>query len=265
MRNAQWLSMIDELPFRLLPAQVLKDFGVEGVEGFSSGQPFPESNLVGRARLHPAVVDDTIDRVLKRFEGRPFTWVVGPETKPPDLPARLHTRGFSAGPVLDGMVFFPPVPKTRVHSRWLVKKATWAEVLEHASILAPAYGHGMSAEAFRHVLKSLAQSATDDGEIYLAFAPDLPTPIGYGVMLPLGDRAVFLSGSATLPEWRHQGVYRSLVLQRMQDAFQAGAEAALITAVTTTSAPICQRLGFQTCCQIQQWCGNPLAEPSIPD
>lgn len=198
---------------------------------------------------------------MGRFQGLPFTWVVGPATLPDDLPTYLQAHGMNPGPTLDGMVMRPPLGDRPGRQRWAVHRAPWTEVLDHASTLAPAYGHRMSAEAFHHVVRSLGQSASGASEIYLAVADDLRTPIGFGVTVPVNDRAVFLSGSATLPEWRHQGVYRSLVLQRVHDTFQAGMEAALITAVTTTSVPICRRLGFESVCQIQQWYGHQVPSP----
>lgn len=40
----RWVSLIDQLPFCLLPDPMRRVLGVEDVEGFASGQPFPEAN-----------------------------------------------------------------------------------------------------------------------------------------------------------------------------------------------------------------------------
>jgi len=47
-----------------------------------------------------------------------------------------------------------------------------------------------------------------------------------------------------IPGVRGRGVYTSLVARRMADAYRDGARAAVIQAVRSTSAPICQKHGF---------------------
>lgn len=252
--DASWLAALDSLPFSLLPDGVLDSFGVDGVVGFYTGQPMPEANVVGQARLERGNVDTTITQIAERFATVPYLWTVGPLSTPDNLPERLEHHGLRAGATLVGMVF-DAQDVMAPDSPWNVKRVTLDEALRHAEPLAGAYGMGMTAKSFGHVLRSVGASSAG-AAVYLAKDRATSAVVGYGVSVPLGSRVVFLSGSATVPAFRGRGVYRALVGARLHAAFTAGVEAALITAVADTSAPICARMGFRACCTIQQWYGN---------
>jgi len=73
---------------------------------------------------------------------------------------------------------------------------------------------------------------------------------------------VVLFCAATLEAYRGQGVYTSLVARRLADAHSDGAQAAVIQAVRTTSAPICQKLGFVEMCGLEWYAWFP--EETVP-
>jgi GNAT superfamily N-acetyltransferase len=58
------------------------------------------------------------------------------------------------------------------------------------------------------------------------------------------ERAVFMGGALTLPEWRGRGAYRALVHARWRDATAAG-RPLLVTQSEPMSQPILLRLGFE--------------------
>ena len=58
------------------------------------------------------------------------------------------------------------------------------------------------------------------------------------------ERAAFLGGALTHPEWRGRGAYRALVHARWQAAHAAGREL-LVTQSEPMSQPILRRLGFE--------------------
>lgn len=258
-RDAHWIAVLDSLPFSLLPDGVLDSFGIDGVVGFYTGQPMPEANVVGQARLGRGSVDTTITQVADRFGSVPYLWTVGPLSTPDNLPARLQHHGLREGAALIGLVFDGKDVMAPDHP-WHVARVTLDEALRHAEPLALAYGMGMTAESFGYVLRAVGASSAG-AAVYLAEDRVTSAVVGYGVSVPLGPRVVLLSGSATVPSFRGRGVYRALVGARLRDAWAAGVEAALITAVADTSAPICTRLGFRACCTIQQWYGNLPVHP----
>ncbi|MEM7734377.1 MAG: GNAT family N-acetyltransferase [Deinococcota bacterium] len=58
------------------------------------------------------------------------------------------------------------------------------------------------------------------------------------------DRVAHLGGAATLPAYRSQGAYRSLVTARLNEAVKQGQEIAVVRATVGTSEPILKKLGF---------------------
>ncbi|HET7429554.1 MAG TPA: GNAT family N-acetyltransferase, partial [Gaiellales bacterium] len=58
------------------------------------------------------------------------------------------------------------------------------------------------------------------------------------------DRAVFLGGAVTLPEFRGRGAYRALVHRRWEEAAARGRDV-LVTQSEPMSQPILLRLGFR--------------------
>ncbi len=159
---------------------------------------------------------------------------MGPLSTPDNLPMRLQYHGLREGAALVGMVLDAPDLVAQDHP-WRVERVALDVALGHAESLASAYGMGMIAESFGHVLRAVASSAGSA----VCVAEDRATGavVGYGVSVPLGARVVFLSGSATVPAFRGQGVYRAQVGARLRDAFATGVEAALITAVSRYVCP----------------------------
>ena len=77
-------------------------------------------------------------------------------------------------------------------------------------------------------------------------------------MIYLPDQPiVVLYCAATLDAYRGRGVYTSLVARRLADAYRDGARAAVIQAVGSTSAPICQKLGFVEFCTMNWYIWEP--------
>jgi len=64
---------------------------------FVTGIPSGQFNAVMRADLPSSALDATFDRVRARFATRvvPWSWLVGPDTRPIDLGRRLAERGMT--------------------------------------------------------------------------------------------------------------------------------------------------------------------------
>jgi len=58
------------------------------------------------------------------------------------------------------------------------------------------------------------------------------------------ERAVFLGGALTMPEFRGRGAYRALVHERWREAGRRGRDV-LVTQSEQTSQPVLKRLGFE--------------------
>lgn len=226
----------------------------------------PAINLVGLSTLTEATVDSGIAGVLDyyREQGKRFSWVVGPTSTPGNLGQRLLAHGFTRndGEAMWGMVKHPLDPEIPMPAGTTVRRVTRAEALPHQAILAAAYGFGLTDGAVDCMLL-LLDALGDQAAIYLAWVDGTPDPVAWSFVFyhPDGDTLV-LGGSATLPAHRHRGLYQALVAQRLRDARARGYTTAIVQAVRTTSAPICERLGFDVVCPIElyQW-----APPGLTD
>ena len=83
-----------------------------------------------------------------------------------------------------------------------------------------------------------------------------PVAFAASIMDKINDLVILL-GAGTLPEYRGKGIYSSLVARRLEDAKNIGMHAAIIQAVKHTSAPICEKLGFRTVCEIDFYIYSP--------
>lgn len=221
-----------------------------GVVGRITPVTHPLPNLVGLAQLTPETADDIIAAVREVYarQAKAAGWVVGPLSTPPDLGERLRAADFIKADEMAGMALTDlgrPIP---VNPGVRVWEARPDELLAATGMIAQAYGLPLDVA---ELLNEMILASVDRIRIraYLAALGDDPRPVAFGhlVYLP-GSSIVLLGGAATLPEARGQGIYRVLVARRLADARAEGAEAAVIQAVRSTSAPICRNLGFTELC-----------------
>jgi GNAT superfamily N-acetyltransferase len=69
------------------------------------------------------------------------------------------------------------------------------------------------------------------------------------------ERSAYLIGGVVLPAHRGRGLYRDLVHARLAHARARGLMLATSHARESTSAPILERLGFETVCQMAMYFG----------
>jgi GNAT superfamily N-acetyltransferase len=67
------------------------------------------------------------------------------------------------------------------------------------------------------------------------------------------ERSVYLLGGVVLPAFRRRGLYRALVATRLRYAAERGIPYATSHASASTSAPLLERLGFETVCGFQHF------------
>jgi GNAT superfamily N-acetyltransferase len=84
-----------------------------------------------------------------------------------------------------------------------------------------------------------------DAAVHLTWASRGDEILGTAAAIDAGE-LVYLSGAAVLPEHRGRGAYRALIAGRLAGARRRGIDAAGTHAREATSAPILERLGFET-------------------
>jgi len=198
--------------------------------------PFAYANAVYR------FVDEDLDRVLAAFGDRPYRFLVGPSARPTDLPRRLLERGLVLASELAAM-WAPTSAAIQGPAEVVVEPLRRETLEEYCATCIAGWSMGESqGEALRH---SVARYVGLDA--YRGFLARLGgVPVGTGLVRVYDDGVGYLQGSAVHPAYRGRGVYRALVAHRLGVLRDAGAAVGLVHARTTTSAPICARLGFRT-------------------
>lgn len=216
---------------------------VPGVVARASTLSSPLINLVAMARLAPADADASIARIADHFRaaGQVFGWMVGPRSTPADLGERLEAAGLVVFKECLALaqtnlgIDIPVAPDVVVRRAGPDDIETF-DALKAASFDLPlATARWIDELIFGPVATNVrAHIATIDGR-----------PAGFGQMFLLPEqRIAILGGAGTHPDFRHRGVFRTLLAHRLADARAEGMQAAAIQSYEDTSAPICRRLGF---------------------
>jgi N-acetylglutamate synthase-like GNAT family acetyltransferase len=232
---------------------------IPGLKGHETALSHPMVNMVTRTELAPDEADKAITAVRDHFtrERKAFGWVIGPSTKPADLPERLEANGLTKAFDAAGMALTDLEVRLRVNPAVRIREATPDDVAVASETMAEAFPAPVEVVdlMYRVLFRDRDRLKT---RIYLAYLEGIDHAVGCSSMgfVP-GKPIVHLRGAATNKQHRGRGIYSSLLARRLMDARKDGAEAAVIQAILTTSAPICRRLGFTQICDLKFYTWSP--------
>jgi 8-oxo-dGTP pyrophosphatase MutT (NUDIX family)/GNAT superfamily N-acetyltransferase len=209
----------------------------------------------GVATVHGAVGTDAAKLVIQvlRLAGAnkadAVLWPVQPATTPDDLGAALERYGAEIAGIaeISSYDLTGPLPALDVPADVSVEPVDTPAQLEEA--------YPVTAAAFDEPLASAAYQESDAAELagQVALGPARESfrfnarlggaVVGTGGVTVEGGFAK-LWGAAVDPDYRGRGVYRAILLARLQLAASLGARFALVKARVGTSAPILHRAGF---------------------
>lgn len=198
------------------------------------------SNEVRFAALD-ADVDAVIDRVLATYaaHGCSLRWVISPGSRPADLGERLRARGLES--------WWARAMSCETAMPIEVPGDVEVELVEDERALAvfvrtmlEAWQLGSEGSLRAHVARARAQRRHH--MFVVRVAGELA---GAAQWSDLGTSA-YLGGAAVLSAFRGRGAYRALVAARLAHALGVGRTLATTQARERTSAPILDRLGFET-------------------
>ena len=195
-------------------------------------------------------IEREIDTVFDFFGNKPFSWWIGPLSQPADLQQRLEQRGFVLHDRYIGLACeLSRWQDTTVNPRIkTIEVATDEEIWNHVEISAYVWGMDeRSKQSAFHERKKYLELPDRRGGYLIAELDG--RVVGNGAYRLSADSSVmYLVGSATLPEARHQGVYRATLHHRFRFAREQGVQWITIQAREGTSEPILRRMGFDECC-----------------
>lgn len=208
-------------------------------------------NGVLRSVLAPERLEQRIQETIEHYRGLgvPFRWMVTPSTRPRDTAGALLRRGFEHIETLHAMVASPADFAAHASEDVTVEMVdahaidTWVECMGKGWEMPP---DGL--ERFRGELRQ-ALAEPDPTRFYF-LARHRGTPAGTS-SLKLLDGFAHFNGAAVPRELRGRGAYRAMVLERMRFLRDRGVRLVTNHCVSTTSAPVCARLGFRFVCPFE--------------
>lgn len=208
-------------------------------------------NEVSYSALDERDADAIIDATIAEYRelGLKFRWNAGPGSAPADLAERLARRGL-VGSWGRGMArSTTDLPEDR-------DPAIRVEEIDETTVevFSRVMAEGWSAELAPLARVNDIIVATPDRphRMFLARWDGEPAAVASYVALP---RSAYMMGGVVLPPFRGRGLYRALVVARMADARARGLSLATSHAREDTSAPILERLGFETICRFPMYFG----------
>jgi GNAT superfamily N-acetyltransferase len=201
-------------------------------------------NEIVLSQVEPEDADRVIDEVVAMYLaiGHPVKWCVGPWTRPADFGDRLARRGFTSWEIR-GMVCETSLTIGRPQDV-TVHQVDEATVEPYVALMLRGWSLPPD-QAPLEIESHLAALRARPREAHFFAAEVAGTTVGTTGLILRGDYA-YLVGAQVLPEFRGRGIYRALVAARLAFLTRHGISLAVTHAREATSAPILDRLGFET-------------------
>jgi ribosomal protein S18 acetylase RimI-like enzyme len=220
-----------------------------------SGLPTDTFNKICRARLREEEADARIAAAIAYFRqaGRPFSWWVGPASRPLDLEERLARHGLRAsegelGMFMD-MALLPPAPALEVGTD-IRRVRTSQELLEFARIMAECFDPP-DASVVEFFARAAAVVLRDDCpmQFFLAWVNG-QAAAGSELFLDGGFAGVHMV--ATRREFQRRGLGFAMTWTALAAGRRLGARTAALQA-SDEGVRVYDKLGFGKCCRFVEY------------
>jgi len=191
--------------------------------------------------IHSALAEEDADQIIDetiamyRGLGLRFRWNAGPGSAPADLGERLARRGLEAG---WGRGMACPTTHELPRGDCEVKRVGADRIDDYTHAMAAGWNADPAPLDPLH-----RQQLAEGNHMFVAYANS--EPVG-AASYQAFERSGFFRSGVVLPAARGHGVYRALVAARLAHARLLGIPLATTHAREATSAPILERLGFET-------------------
>ncbi len=230
-----------------------------------TGLPGPMFNGVLYARFDPHELEPRVDTIIDYFQQRkvPFSWWVGPTSRPDTLEEVLSSRGMIQAPFdTPGMAI-----DLRALNKQLFEKAiqrsntvvqrvqTKTELKEWVGVTGKIFGLlPKTVEAFYEMhAPHIGRRAKGDVVDYIAFIEGEPVGVSY---LAYSAGVVGLYSVGTLSDYRGKGIGTAVSLAPLLEAKQQGYEIGTLQS-TQLAVNVYTRMGFKTHCQFKTYFALP--------
>lgn len=209
----------------------------------------PGFAFVQRLCFEPGDTDERLDALIERVESQVSgcLWLLGPSAQPLDLAERLMARGFSLALEWQGLALEDLSSEIERNPAVKIEPLSWENAEEYASAMATSK-HPDQRDALLANAQRFLHMSPQEAQIVLARLDGIV--VGNAVSRIEANGIIYLRNAMTAPAWRQHGVYLALVAHRLATARAVGCTAAVVQAITTTSAPILIKRGFIPVCRI---------------
>jgi GNAT superfamily N-acetyltransferase len=212
----------------------------------------PALNLgfVTYSKLTSDNADEAIAQSIAYFQPKQcdIEWTYFDYDTPDDLPSHLVTHGFQATEPEAVMVLDIAQAHPRLHAplSFDVRQATTQAHLHDADTVENAVWGDIPRQSVSARIQSMWENDPSSASLHIAYVNE--KPVCYGRLEFGNDDNPFASiwSGATLPGYRGQGLYTSIVSSRLQEAQERGRRYLTVDAKPDTSMPILEKLGFIT-------------------
>lgn len=208
-------------------------------------------NEVVLSQVDETDVERVIDETVAAYSAidRPTKWCVGPWTRPADLGERLARRGFRGwdmrGMVCDTALDVRPSPSLSIEEVEEASLDDYVALMLRGWSLPP---EQLAVDRQAH----LETMRAPDRTAFFFLARDGAELLGTAWLILRGDYG-YLVGAQVLEAARGRGLYRALTAARLSFLRARGITLAVTQAREATSAPILEKLGFETVFRAQCW------------
>src|SRR5688572_24913756 len=209
-------------------------------------------NEVSFARLTEGEADTIIDATIEQYRklGCKFVWRVGPDSAPADLVARL-ARGRLVHGVACGMARSTEMESVDApHIR--VAEVDESTVELYTDTMAAGWKVDAAPLLVANRVAIGASKAGATFHLFLAYCDGEAAATAGSIVF---ERSVYLVGGVTVEKFRGRGLYRALVEARLRHARGRGVMLATSHARAESSAPILERMGFETLVRYDNFSG----------
>ncbi|MCF6138863.1 GNAT family N-acetyltransferase [Pseudalkalibacillus berkeleyi] len=190
-------------------------------------------------------VERLYDQVRSFYGEKAFSWWIGPDSKPDHLASFLQDKGFTYEDTYYGMVL--PVNENSRKNKDeydVIEVESEKDVRNYVEVGAQIWNYDEATIA--HLVKQRLSYVKDENRRGgLLIMLDGDEPVGHaGYRFSADGVAMYLAGSGVIPQYRKQGIYRSLLAKRMELARLNSAKYIVTQARKDNSEPVLRKLGF---------------------
>ncbi len=209
-------------------------------------------NEVAHSHLDASEADAIIDETIATYRelGLPVKWCVGPWTEPADTGERLASRGFEGWDVR-GMAIASDA--RRAEPRDGVRIEEVDETTLDAFLRTATAGWGLPPEQLDAERTTHREALRERPRRAHLFAATVGEEVAATAGMLLRDGYGYLVGAQVLERFRGRGLYRALIDARLAWLRERGIGLAVTQAREATSAPILERLGWETVFESRCW------------